>query len=283
MPSLNSLKNRISVVSNTQKITNAMELVSTSKLRRLRNEYTRIQAYKETLEDTFNELISHVSSRQFYEIFPKNEGIDGSVYIVITSDLGLCGSYNSNIYKMLNENLKPQDKIVVIGTKGFSMINSATIKAQMIKYYINNGDKITYKICNDITKIAFELYSKKLVSQVKLIYTKFINNINQEPRLKTLFPLDFSIQKQHNAQIIEFEPSAEEVLSDSVPMYIASMIYALSGESKISEMASRRNAMENATNNAEDLIKELRLEFNRQRQGKITQEITEIVAGADAT
>ncbi|WP_435129336.1 ATP synthase F1 subunit gamma [Mycoplasma sp. 6243] len=283
MPSLNSLKNRISVVSNTQKITNAMELVSTSKLRRLRNEYTRIQAYKETLEDTFNELISHVSSRQFYEIFPKNEGIDGSVYIVITSDLGLCGSYNSNIYKMLNENLKPQDKIVVIGTKGFSMINSATIKAQMIKYYINNGDKITYKICNDITKIAFELYSKKLVSQVKLIYTKFINNINQEPRLKTLFPLDFSIQKQHNAQIIEFEPSAEEVLSDSVPMYVASMIYALSGESKISEMASRRNAMENATNNAEDLIKELRLEFNRQRQGKITQEITEIVAGADAT
>ncbi|MGZ9756615.1 ATP synthase F1 subunit gamma [Mycoplasma sp. 4423] len=283
MPSLNSLKNRISVVSNTQKITNAMELVSTSKLRRLRNEYTQIQAYKETLEDTFNELISHVSSRQFYEIFPKNEGIDGSVYIVITSDLGLCGSYNSNIYKMLNENLKPQDKIVVIGTKGFSMINSATIKAQMIKYYINNGDKITYKICNDITKIAFELYSKKLVSQVKLIYTKFINNINQEPRLKTLFPLDFSIQKQHNAQIIEFEPSAEEVLSDSVPMYIASMIYALSGESKISEMASRRNAMENATNNAEDLIKELRLEFNRQRQGKITQEITEIVAGADAT
>ncbi|TDV24100.1 F-type H+-transporting ATPase subunit gamma [Mycoplasmopsis mustelae] len=282
MPSLNSLKNRISVVSNTQKITNAMELVSTSKLRRLRNEHIQIQSYKDTLDDTFNELILHVQPRDFYEIFPQNKEIDASLYVVVTSDLGLCGSYNSNIFKLLNENVKTQDQIVVIGTKGYGLLNSSSHKAQILNAYTNIGDKLSYTICNEITKTAFDLYSHKKINQVHLIYTSFINNLNQEATIKKLFPLDIS-EKTLVGSDIEFEPNAESVLLNSVPMYISSMIYTLAFESKISEMASRRNAMENATNNADDLIKELKLEFNRQRQSIITQEITEIVAGADAT
>ncbi|UWV79122.1 F0F1 ATP synthase subunit gamma [Mycoplasmopsis felis] len=101
-------------------MTNAMELVSTSKLRRLRNEYTQVKSYLDTLQDTFNELI-HVQPNDFYDIFPQNN-IESSLYIVITSDLGLCGSYNSNIIKLLTEKIKQNDKIIILGTKGVGLV-----------------------------------------------------------------------------------------------------------------------------------------------------------------
>ncbi|WP_416322252.1 ATP synthase F1 subunit gamma [Mycoplasmopsis felis] len=284
MPNLNNLKNRISVVSSTQKITNAMELVSTSKLRRLRNEYTQVKSYLDTLQDTFNELISHVQPNDFYDIFPQNN-IESSLYIVITSDLGLCGSYNSNIIKLLTEKIKQNDKIIILGTKGVGLVLDSSLKDQVIKSYINIGDKLSYKLSNEITKMALEYYTDKKISKINLIYTEFINNLTQTPISLQLFPINVNSysKTQNQTDSIEFEPNAETVLLETIPMFISSMIYCLSANSKISEMASRRNAMENATSNAGDLIKDLKLEFNRQRQGIITQEITEIVAGADAT
>ncbi|MCU9932049.1 F0F1 ATP synthase subunit gamma [Mycoplasmopsis felis] len=102
-------------------MTNAMELVSTSKLRRLRNEYTQVKSYLDTLQDTFNELIARVQPNDFYDIFPQNN-IESSLYIVITSDLGLCGSYNSNIIKLLTEKIKQNDKIIILGTKGVGLV-----------------------------------------------------------------------------------------------------------------------------------------------------------------
>lgn len=284
MPNLNNLKNRISVVSSTQKITNAMELVSTSKLRRLRNEYTQVKSYLETLQDTFNELIAHVQPNDFYDIFPQNN-IESSLYIVITSDLGLCGSYNSNIIKLLTEKIKQNDKIIILGTKGVGLVLGSSLKDQVIKSYINIGDKLSYKLSNEITKLALEYYTDKKISKINLIYTEFINNLTQTPISLQLFPINVNSysKTQNQTDSIEFEPNAETVLLETIPMFISSMIYCLSANSKISEMAPRRNAMENATSNAGDLIKDLKLEFNRQRQGIITQEITEIVAGADAT
>ncbi|MEI2461913.1 ATP synthase F1 subunit gamma [Mycoplasmopsis felis] len=284
MPNLNNLKNRISVVSSTQKITNAMELVSTSKLRRLRNEYTQVKSYLDTLQDTFNELIAHVQPNDFYDIFPQNN-IESSLYIVITSDLGLCGSYNSNIIKLLTEKIKQNDKIIILGTKGVGLVLGSSLKDQVIKIYINIGDKLSYKLSNEITKLALEYYTDKKISKINLIYTEFINNLTQTPISLQLFPINVNSysKTQNQTDSIEFEPNAETVLLETIPMFISSMIYCLSANSKISEMASRRNAMENATSNAGDLIKDLKLEFNRQRQGIITQEITEIVAGADAT
>ncbi|WP_322912674.1 ATP synthase F1 subunit gamma [Mycoplasmopsis felis] len=284
MPNLNNLKNRISVVSSTQKITNAMELVSTSKLRRLRNEYTQVKSYLDTLQDTFNELIAHVQPNDFYDIFPQNN-IESSLYIVITSDLGLCGSYNSNIIKLLTEKIKQNDKIIILGTKGVGLVLGSSLKDQVIKSYINIGDKLSYKLSNEITKMALEYYTDKKISKINLIYTEFINNLTQTPISLQLFPINVNSysKTQNQTDSIEFEPNAETVLLETIPMFISSMIYCLSANSKISEIASRRNAMENATSNAGDLIKDLKLEFNRQRQGIITQEITEIVAGADAT
>ncbi|WP_027121606.1 ATP synthase F1 subunit gamma [Mycoplasma leonicaptivi] len=283
MPNLNSLKNRINVVTNTQKITNAMELVSTAKLRRLRNEYEKIAAYHETLSSTFEDLISHIDKTDFELVFPKNTS-KNKLHILISSDLGLCGSYNHNVYKLLETAIQPEDKIVVIGTKGFTLLKSSKYKNQILMSFINVGDQVSYEIGNKITQESLKLYFNNKISEIVLYYTEFVNNLVQNPVSLTLFPFNLDNKKSKiDSSVIEFEPNAETVLLNSVPLYLASMIFSLGSNSKISEMASRRNAMENATNNAEDLIENLKLEFNRERQSIITQEITEIVAGADAT
>ncbi|QGZ97662.1 F0F1 ATP synthase subunit gamma [Mycoplasma sp. NEAQ87857] len=282
MANLNSLKNRISVVNNTKKITNAMQLVATAKLRRTREEFQNIQSYLDLLNDTFNSLLDHVKETDFYNIFPKNTDIKAKLYVVITSDLGLCGSYNTNVINMLKSQISKQDKIIVIGTKGYNIIHSSYLRDQIIDSYVNYGEKVSYEIGSQITKKALAMYNNKEISEINLIYTKFINNINQDPVCLTLFPLNLN-NHTASSETIEFEPNAEVVLKNSIPLYVGSLIYCLGTSSKVSEMASRRNAMENATNNASDLIHDLNLQFNRERQRVITQEINEIVAGADAT
>ncbi|MFV8468402.1 ATP synthase F1 subunit gamma [Mycoplasma sp. VS42A] len=286
MANLNSLKNRISVVTNTRKITNAMQLVSTAKLRRIRNEFASVDAYLNSLKDTFDELISHVEPRDFFNIFPENKEVKGDLHIVMTSDLGLCGSYNHNIIKLLKTKLKPEDKIIVIGLKGYSMIQSMGASEQIVLKYTEIGESVSYEIGTLIAKKALDLYRNKKIANVFFYYTEFINNILQEAVVIKLFPFDIPEKKEAKQEAnatIEFEPNSEVVLKNSIPLYLASMVFGLGTSSKISEMASRRNAMENATKNADDLIKDLRLQYNRKRQSNITQEINEIVAGADAT
>ncbi|MFV8481734.1 ATP synthase F1 subunit gamma [Mycoplasma sp. SK341A] len=286
MANLNSLKNRISVVTNTRKITNAMQLVSTAKLRRIRNEFASVDAYLNSLKDTFDELISHVEPRDFFNIFPENKEVKGDLHIVMTSDLGLCGSYNHNIIKLLKTKLKPEDKIIVIGLKGYSMIQSMGASEQIVLKYTEIGESVSYEIGTLIAKKALDLYRNKKIANVFFYYTEFINNILQEAVVIKLFPFDIPEKKEPKQEAnatIEFEPNSEVVLKNSIPLYLASMVFGLGTSSKISEMASRRNAMENATKNADDLIKDLRLQYNRKRQSNITQEINEIVAGADAT
>lgn len=284
MPNLNGLKNRINVIKSTEKITNAMELVSTSKLRRLRNEFLSINSYQSTLKNIFDDLINNVDPRKLYSIFPKNSA-KGKLYIVITSDLGLCGSYNYNIINLLKEQIKPEDKIIVLGDKGVVLLKNSKLKDQVIKFIGNVGDSLSYDISSTIIKISLDLYLENKVSAINLLYTEFINNLVQEARNLQLFPFVLDKKKIGSkvSQLIEFEPNAETVLVKSVPLFLTSTLYNYAFSSKISEIASRRNAMENATNNAGDLIQNLQLEFNRQRQSLITQEITEIVSGADAT
>ncbi|WLP85878.1 ATP synthase F1 subunit gamma [Mycoplasma seminis] len=284
MANLNSLKNRISVVSNTRKITNAMQLVSTAKLRRIRTQFASVDAYLKTLQDTFDELISHVEPRDFFNIFPENKEVSANLHIVMTSDLGLCGSYNHNIIKLLKSALRPEDKIIVIGLKGYSMIQSLGAGDNIIMKFTEIGEAVSYEIGSIISKKALQLYKNKEIANVYFYYTEFINNILQEAVSLKLFPFTIPEKSQKkDTSVIEFEPNSEVVLKNSIPLYLASMVFGLGTSSKISEMASRRNAMENATKNADDLTKELMLEYNRKRQSNITQEINEIVAGADAT
>ncbi|CCP24046.1 ATP synthase F1 subunit gamma [Mycoplasmopsis cynos] len=284
MSNLNGLKNRINVVSNTKKITKAMELVSTSKLRRLRNEFINIQSYQNTLSDIFKDLMERIELNRFYSIFPKNDN-NSKLFIFITSDLGLCGSYNHNVYKLLENKLSPSDKIIVIGAKGIGLLKTMKYKEQILKSFANIGEKLSYEISSAIIKVALDLYLSNEISEINLIHTEFVNNLTQEAICKKIFPFEIENNKKSKNlnQILEFDPDAETILLNSVPLFLTSTLYSLSFSSKISEMAARRMAMENATNNAEDLMNELKLKFNRERQGIITQEITEIVSGADAT
>lgn len=284
MPNLNGLKSRINVIKNTEKITNAMELVSTSKLRRLRNEFLSISSYQATLQNILNDLINNIEPRKLYSIFPKNT-TKGKLYIVLTSDLGLCGSYNYNIFNLLKEKIQPHDQIIIIGNKGIALFKNSKLKDQVIKTIANVGDSLSYEFSSSIIKIALDLYSENKICAINLLYTEFINNLTQEAKLCQLFPFVLDKEKVGTkiSQLIEFEPNAETVLVKSVPLFLTSALYNHAFSSKISEIASRRNAMENATNNAGDLIQNLQLEYNRQRQSLITQEITEIVSGADAT
>lgn len=284
MPNLNGLKNRISVVANTKKITNAMELVSASKLRVIKKEYDNIQNYKNSLENTFSDIMDHMSKGELDTLFPVDKSNESELYIIITSDLGLCGSYNSNIINLARTRVKENDKLILIGNKGISQANKLIKnKDNILKSFAEVGNKFSYELASLIASESFDLYKQSIISKINIIYTKFINNVVQEAEIKTLFPLEIKTDHKSVHTEIEFEPSAEEVLKNAIPLYLSSLIYALGAASKLSEMASRRNAMENATDNAQEIEQTLILEYNSTRQGLITQEITEIVSGADAT
>lgn len=284
MPNLNGLKNRISVVANTKKITNAMELVSASKLRVIKKEYDNIQNYKNSLENTFSDIMDHMSKGELDTLFPVDKSNESELYIIITSDLGLCGSYNSNIINLARTRVKENDKLILIGNKGISQANKLIKnKDNILKSFAEVGNKFSYELASLIASESFDLYKQSIISKINIIYTKFVNNVVQEAEIKTLFPLEIKTNHKSVHTEIEFEPSAEEVLKNAIPLYLSSLIYALGAASKLSEMASRRNAMENATDNAQEIEQTLILEYNSTRQGLITQEITEIVSGADAT
>ncbi|WP_025755556.1 ATP synthase F1 subunit gamma [Mycoplasmopsis cricetuli] len=283
MSNLNTIKNRIGVVSNTKKITKAMQLVATAKLQRARKEIESIRNYRKLLEETFDELINQTSADEFASAFTLNESVKRKLYIVITSDIGLCGSYNSNIYAQMDRNISQDDLVIFVGSKGYLNSHLFVNKKNIVDKYFLAQDKFSYEISEALTKHAMNLYFDQKISSINLIFTEFINNINQEAKTLQLFPFVNLSQNSKKNNNIDFLPNAETILKNSIPLYISSMIYSLGNLSKISEMASRRNAMENATDNAEELIVNLNLEFNRKRQSLITQEITEIVSGADAT
>ncbi|EFF41570.1 F0F1 ATP synthase subunit gamma, partial [Mycoplasmopsis alligatoris] len=243
MASLNILKGRINVVTNTKKITHAMELVASSKLRKARELYENIKSYQDNLEKTFNDLLLHVNPNEFNTLFPKHPGIEANMYILITSDLGLCGSYNSNLITYLKQKIQPKDMVVVVGSKGYAALSNSIYKDQIIKVYHDYGDTVSYNLGNEISKLAIDTYYDKKINGVNIIYTKFISNVQQDAVEFKLFPFQLPSGDYIKSSVVEFEPDANTILKNSVPLYVGSMIYCLGTSAKISEMASRRTAM----------------------------------------
>ncbi|QZE12433.1 ATP synthase F1 subunit gamma [Mycoplasma sp. Ms02] len=280
---LNSIKNRIGVVNNTKKITHAMELVAASKLRKAKAKYQGIQEYKHLLSSTFDSLMNQINTSEFKLVFPDHKDVEARLFLVITSDLGLCGSYNSNVMNLLKENLNSKDKVILFGSKGLSTWKSWNLDNEVVASFTNYGDEIGYKIANLLAKKVLTLYRNKEVKSINIIYTEFVNNVFQDAKNLQLIPFVLDENKVTKKSPVHFEPNSQTVLSNAIPLYISSQIYSLGLSSKVSELASRRNAMENATDNAHNLLNDLNLEYNHKRQSAITQEINEIVSGADAT
>lgn len=208
------------------------------------------------------------------------------LYIIFGSDLGLCGAYNTNILNKVNEVVTSEDIIIAIGSKLLKILSKRE-NTHIIQTLTNIGDEPNYNIAKIISNKIYDVLQISYLNSVKVIYTKYINPIVQEPIVKEIYPI--TLEKSADSENIfsdmdksSFEPSADIIVKNSFSIFFeASMYYALYS-SKLSEMSMRRIAMEQASDNASELIDDLKLQYNRTRQAKITQEITEIVGGSNS-
>ena len=280
---MQEIKRRIKSVESTKKITKAMELVATSKLRKTRNQLEQSKPYYTNVAQTVAEILANCKGNNDSIYLVENKDIEKEVFIVIASSLGLCGGYNANIFKEIKGAIKPGDYVYSIGSKATSYLLKNHQGVTDHKF----DDLNTTFDFKDVTKLVAELtkmYREKEISKIKIVYKEFVNNLTFRPRIVTLLPVDPSdfdhIEISKKSTL--FEPSPEEVLDSLIPMYLQAVIYGYIIESATSENAARRTSMENANDNADELTEQLLLKYNQARQTAITNEISEIVAGANA-
>lgn len=278
---MQSIKRRMKSVESTKKITKAMQLVATSKLRKTRNQLDELKPYYSKVQETVAEILE--SNKGMIQNPYLKENPKGKIaYIVITSSLGLCGGYNANIFKTMNEYVHNGDFVYMIGSKGAGYMHHRELSFN--EDYLDLNTTMDFKEIVRLVGELTDMYKKQEISKIKIIYTEFVNNLTFTPRVVTLLPVDTA--EFENIEVTSkytiFEPSPSDVLNHLIPMYLQSVIYGYLVESVTSENASRRTSMENATDNAQELIDNLLLKYNQARQTAITNEISEIVAGANA-
>lgn len=271
------LKRRIKSVQNTQKITKAMGLVATSKFKKVRIRAEKNEPYINKFNEVINTLaLSKDAEESIY--FNKNK-VDTDLYIIITSDSGLCGSYNANVIKKAVEEMENKKvRLITVGEKARSYFRRRGYDT--IAEYVEVGDYPVYWDAVEIMKHAIDAYKNGEVKTVNLIYTKFYSPVKQEVEALKLLPLERPKEKVKRE--FDFEPRASRVLDYIFPKYLNNMLYFAILSSIASEYAMRMNAMDSATKNAQELLSKLQTMYNRLRQSTITQEITEIVSGAEA-
>ena len=274
-----AIKARIKSINATKKITSAMEMISNSKLAKSRNTLAKNKEYIELLQKSINNVMANNDDVDCKYL--KLNDSQSRLFIVYSSDLGLCGGYNTNMLKLAKNNITKNDYVIVIGKKLYKAINR--LELNVINDLISSDD-ITVDDINSLVEIALNYYIDSKISKIEVIYTEFINTVSFEPKVLTLLPATVEANNDNNTMKKEtiFEPNAQEILEYLIPMMVQNVTYGLLLQTKTAEQASRRMAMENATSNAEELNDKLVLAYNQARQAAITQEITEIVAGADA-
>ena len=273
-----AIKSRIKSINATKKITGAMELISSAKLTKQRNQMLKNREYTSILKNTVNQILAGDIDAD--SDFLKKKENSKKVVIAFCSDLGLCGGYNINMFKLAKEKVSKDDCVFVVGTKQYNNFK----KNFDVKNNLINSDNLAYTDLKKITDQAIEMYKNDEVGEIDVLYTKFVNNVTFTATLETVIPckIEENTEVKKTRVETELEPDAGEILSHLIPMMIESEVYSKWMETKTSEQGSRRFAMENATDNAEELTNELQLAYNQARQGAITQEITEIVGGANA-
>lgn len=275
------IKRRIKSVSNIKQITRAMELVSTSKLRKSRQKLELTRPYYNTVESSIKEILANTKGVK-YDLLERRE-VKNRLIIVLTSDRGLAGGYNINVIRKAESYIddKVGTKFILVGVEAREYFKRRY--DGIVKEFSYISEEPSFNNAAKIGNICYDLYRKKEIDEVLLVYTHFSTVLSLVPSMVKLLPAE-SIEKDGNMEnrLIEYEPSAEEVLNRLVKDYISITIFGAMIESAASEQASRRNSMKNATDNANDMLESLSLRFNRARQAQITQEITEIVSGANA-
>jgi len=273
------IKKRIKSVENTRKITNAMALVATSKLRKSRRELAVNNKFIESTEPIIRNLATTASEDGANIYFDGNNN-ENKLYVVMTSDSGLCGGFNGGVVSYLQTlvgDKKSNAKIIVVGNRGIGYVKRA--KLDTVGEYVDISDLPTVRDAKVIFDKALQMFINEEVSEVNIVYSKFVSPVRQEPMVDRILPIE-KIEGKINKSLIE--PNIETVLEDALNIYLKGKIRGILLNSKCSEQSARMTAMDGATKNANDLLSDLKLKYNRIRQGAITQEISEIVGGAAA-
>ncbi len=280
--SMRDIKDKITSTQSTSQITKAMQMVSAAKLTKSEAKTKNYHHYMETLEEMVRN-ISSSSSMSHHPFFKAKSEKKCVGYLVITSDRGLAGGYNGNVLKLMQTEIdalaKDEYNIYMIGSKGFDYAKRANLTVE--NEFVFVPDDIVYQDIKPVVDRVIGDYMDGNLSEVVVIYNNYLSKISQEPTTKQILPLEPKKAEKATAQY-SFEPKEEDVINAILPKYLEGTIYGLAITAKLSEHASRMNAMQNATDNAQEIIKDLQLVYNRARQASITQEITEIVGGAAA-
>lgn len=277
--STRDIRRRMRGITNTKQITKAMELVSSAKMRKARLRLERTRPYYTTVLNNIKQVMGHVSVN--HPLLEARE-VKKSLYIVISADRGLAGGYNANINRLIHEkyqNKKDSISLITIGSKSRDFFK--TRGYELVGNFVGISESPEFVHAEEIGKLAIDLFLKKEVDEINLVFTRFVSTLSYEPTSIRLLPTE-DLKKEDALNVMEFEPSADEVLSFLIPKYVESSIYGALIEASCSEQGARRAAMESATDNAEEMLEELNMSYNRARQAAITNEISEIVAGADA-
>ncbi len=284
MASMRDIKRRKESVTSTQQITKAMKLVATVKLQKAKARAERNKPYFHALYKTICSILSKTEHMEHPYLI--DNGSKRKAMIVITSNKGLAGGYNSNVIKeVIGTGFAPSDvDIYAVGRKG-----AEGLARRGYKIVEDDSEAINeplYKDAIDISNRVLESYTKGEVGEIYMAYTNFKNTVSQEAKLIRLLPLNIdelpAEEEDDNTVLMNYEPEAEEALDILIPKYIGNLLYGAFIEALASENGARMQAMDSATTNADNMIADLSLKYNRARQASITQELTEIIAGSEA-
>ncbi len=290
MASLDDLKKRISSVKSTQKITKAMKMVAAAKLRRAQESAEKGRPYSDKMNNIILNLSSGISDIQNAPKLLSGTGEDKiHLCVVMTSDRGLCGGFNTNIIKkaklyfqkILDEGKTL--KIITVGTKGYDQLKRVYGDNIIERISFKDSKNVNYFDADKVGKIVIEKFEKKEFDVCVIFYNQFKNVITQIPQEQQIIPLK-TIDEETNSSDdnYEFEPEEDEILSNLLPKNISTQIFKAMLENSASEQGSRMSAMDNATRNAGEMVDKLTIEYNRSRQAAITKELIEIISGAES-
>ena len=283
MASMKDIKRRKESIQSTEQITKAMKLVATVKLQKARGKAENAKPYFNAMYNTVISMLA--GSGNIDHRFMKAGDTNKKAVIVITANRGLAGGYNSNVIKLVTESNIPKEDIAIyaVGTKGRDYF--ARRGYEIAKDYSEVINEPLYSDAMAIGKDVLNAFEAGEIGEIYLAYTSFKNTVVHEPKLVKLLPVnpdEFEREEEDNNVLMNYEPVEEEALDIIIPKYINSLLYGAFMEAVASENGARMTAMDNATSNADEMISELSLLYNRARQGSITQELTEIIAGANA-
>ena len=277
--SMKDIKLRIKSVESTMQITKAMELVASSKVRKAKLHAERTRPYFTTLYATLSDIAEN--NREFSSVYVQAREVEKLCYVLIAGDRGLAGGYNANLFKAMEEHRQGRECVVLpVGRKALEYCQRNGLPVLSQDYDL--VERVDIADCSAMAELLCKAFRENAFDELNLVYTNFVSMLSQQPAVMKLLPLYYEKpQGQVRESLTLFEPSSGAVFNAIVPEYVTGLLYGALAESEASEQSARRAAMDAASKNAGEMIENLSLHYNRARQAAITQEITEIVAGAE--